>query len=64
MSKMGRSDDCSQDALISRSTRPNHFSRNFGRAVVRADLGDKVPKKVLRTLSVATYNSKKKLIGL
>ena len=54
MSKLGRSDGRFHDALTSRANvpfeRPDHFSRDVGRAVVRADLGDNVPKKVLRNI--------------
>ena len=65
VSIVGRSDDRLHEALTTfRLNRPNHFRRDDGRAVVGTDLGDKVPKKVLRTLPVATYNSKKKLIVL
>ena len=63
MSRVGRSDDRFHDTQTSRSTRPNHFRWDVGRAVVRADLGGNVPKKILRTLPVATDNSKKTDLG-
>ena len=54
VSKVGWSDGRFHDALTSRANvpleSPNHFSRDVGRAVVRADLGDNVPKKVLRDM--------------
>ena len=58
MSKVGPSEDRSHDALTSRSTCPNRFRRDIGRAVARANDGNNVPEKVLQTLSVATDNSK------
>ena len=57
MSEVGRSDDRFHDARTSRSNFPLDPRRDDGQAVVSANLGDNVPKKVLRTLPVATDNS-------
>ena len=60
MSKVGRSEDRSHDVLTSPSNLSNYFRRDVGRVGARADEGNNVPKKVLRTLPVATGNSKTK----
>ena len=56
MSKVGWSEDHVHPVLTTtRSTRPNHFRRDIGRAGVRADLDD-----AYRILPAATDNSEKK----
>ena len=64
VSKVGRLEGRFHDALASRSTRPyrlirTQHSRDAGRVGVTAGNGYDVPKKVLRTFSVATDNRKK-----